>query len=421
MTETDQRPDPGRSPGPDQGPRVSAEEMRDLGRLRRSRTDRHVAGVAGGLARHFDIDPTVVRVLFVVTSFFGGAGLLAYGALWLVVPEEETDQAVLHVRGDTRRTLIVIVAALAVLVLLGNAWGNAWGGAWNGVWHVSWIVVAIALVALVVVNRDRRRAPASRAGAPQQPGSPAPTYGGTAAATDTGTTTDTATAPAAPVDQEIVDATTPLPWESPVPAPPARPRRTGPVWFWPTLALVAIGLGILAALDRSVPAGGYAALALAIIGAMLVLGAFVGRGGGLIALGVVTTLALVVSTVVGQVAFGQARSLDRTPATAAAVQPAYHLDTGSIRLDLSQVADPQALGGRTVDVSANAGQIQVIVPDGVDVLVHADIRYVGGIDVNGQNTGGANPHVDTVIDGGPGVPQLTLDLHERVGQITVDK
>jgi hypothetical protein len=193
------------------------------------------------------------------------------------------------------------------------------------------------------------------------------------------------------------------------------------VWFWPTLALVAIGLGILAALDRNVPAGGYAALALAIIGAMLVLGAFVGRAGGLIAVGVVTALALLVSTVVGQVAFGQARSLSRTPATAAAVQPVYTLDTGSIRLDLSQVADPQALDGRTVEASANAGQIRVIVPDGVDVVVHADIRYVGGIDVNGQNTGGANPHLDTVIDGGTGVPRLTLDLHERVGQITVEK
>jgi hypothetical protein len=49
-------------PRPPDGPRVSSEQMRDLGRLRRSVHDRHVAGVAGGLARHLDIDPIIVRV-----------------------------------------------------------------------------------------------------------------------------------------------------------------------------------------------------------------------------------------------------------------------------------------------------------------------------------------------------------------------
>ena len=50
-----------------------------------------MAGVAGGLGRHLDVDPTILRVLFVVLVFFGGAGLLLYGALWLLVPEEGTE------------------------------------------------------------------------------------------------------------------------------------------------------------------------------------------------------------------------------------------------------------------------------------------------------------------------------------------
>ena len=50
----------------DGGPRVTRDEMRDLGRLRRSARDRKVAGVAGGLARHLDIDPLILRVTFVV-------------------------------------------------------------------------------------------------------------------------------------------------------------------------------------------------------------------------------------------------------------------------------------------------------------------------------------------------------------------
>ena len=52
------------------GPRVTGDQVKDLGRLRRSRTDRKVAGVAGGLARHLDVDPLVLRVAFVVLVFF---------------------------------------------------------------------------------------------------------------------------------------------------------------------------------------------------------------------------------------------------------------------------------------------------------------------------------------------------------------
>ena len=53
----------------------------------RSRKDKMIGGVAGGLAEYFDIDPTIVRILFVV-SLFTGAGVLAYIVLWIVVPEE---------------------------------------------------------------------------------------------------------------------------------------------------------------------------------------------------------------------------------------------------------------------------------------------------------------------------------------------
>ena len=61
----------------------------EIKRLFRSRNDRMFAGVAGGLGEYFDIDPTVVRILFVLSIFFGvGSGLLVYFILMLVVPEE---------------------------------------------------------------------------------------------------------------------------------------------------------------------------------------------------------------------------------------------------------------------------------------------------------------------------------------------
>ena len=58
--------------------------------LRRSKSDRIVAGVCGGLARWLDWDPTVVRVAYVVASLISAAfpGLLAYIILWFVMPEE---------------------------------------------------------------------------------------------------------------------------------------------------------------------------------------------------------------------------------------------------------------------------------------------------------------------------------------------
>jgi len=46
-----------------------------------------IGGVAGGVAEYFDVDPTIIRILFVV-GLFMGAGILAYIVLWIVVPEE---------------------------------------------------------------------------------------------------------------------------------------------------------------------------------------------------------------------------------------------------------------------------------------------------------------------------------------------
>jgi phage shock protein C len=53
----------------------------------RSRKDKMIGGVCGGLGEYFDIDPTLVRIIFVV-GLFMAAGFLAYIVLWIVVPEE---------------------------------------------------------------------------------------------------------------------------------------------------------------------------------------------------------------------------------------------------------------------------------------------------------------------------------------------
>ncbi len=57
-------------------------------RLYRSRTDRMVSGVCGGLGQYFNIDPTLVRLLFLLLVFAGGGGVLIYIVLAIIVPEE---------------------------------------------------------------------------------------------------------------------------------------------------------------------------------------------------------------------------------------------------------------------------------------------------------------------------------------------
>lgn len=59
-------------------------------KLTKSNTDIKIAGVCGGIAEYFDVDPTLVRVLYLVFSFIGsGAPVLLYFILALVIPEAE--------------------------------------------------------------------------------------------------------------------------------------------------------------------------------------------------------------------------------------------------------------------------------------------------------------------------------------------
>ena len=57
-------------------------------KLYRSRTDRSIAGICGGLGDYFDADPTLIRLLMLLLILFGGLSIWAYIILWIVIPEE---------------------------------------------------------------------------------------------------------------------------------------------------------------------------------------------------------------------------------------------------------------------------------------------------------------------------------------------
>ena len=62
--------------------------MAETRKLYRSRTNRQVAGVCGGLAAYFNVDPILMRVLFILLGLLGAAGIILYIVMWIIVPEE---------------------------------------------------------------------------------------------------------------------------------------------------------------------------------------------------------------------------------------------------------------------------------------------------------------------------------------------
>lgn len=157
-------------------------------RLYRSRRDRMVWGVCAGLANYFDMDPTIVRVITVLSVFFGGLGVLVYIILAIVIPledskaaepkdsikenveemketakelgreiqstltkgaeESETTDKIRHRR---RNTLGIIFVGLGVLFLIGSfnlfRWFN---------WSNLWPLVLVAIGVLVILSTRKR-------------------------------------------------------------------------------------------------------------------------------------------------------------------------------------------------------------------------------------------------------------------------
>ncbi|HLZ47849.1 MAG TPA: PspC domain-containing protein [Candidatus Limnocylindria bacterium] len=136
-------------------------------RLERSRANRVIAGVCGGLGEYLDIDATFVRVAMVALAFVGGIGILVYIVLLVLmplpgespligpastvatsVPPVPADPAAIERRRNMAGLFLV---ALGVVFLLGNL------GLFRGLdWKYIWPLVVIALGVLLLAQRTRR-------------------------------------------------------------------------------------------------------------------------------------------------------------------------------------------------------------------------------------------------------------------------
>ena len=403
-------PPPGYSGPP---PHSGAGEWRAL---RRSRTDRYVAGVLGGLARRLDVDPLILRITTVVLAMFG-VGIMLYALGWLLIPAEDEDASVAEQAlgrggaGRSRSDAVLLSLGLGLLVLI-FAGGILTGWAEGAIL----LVLAVCGIALLLRHDDHRGQVSASDSRASEPTTTLATGTDASAAWTEGPDWD----PARPWDDEPQDWD---PYAEPAAEPAAAaPRRPGSSLWLLTVSAAAVAIGAIAINDAAwatVAPATYIATALGIVGLGLLVGAWFGRSRGLIALGIVLSLAMVPAVVADHVDFRGEDVLVRPTTVAGIPAGTQEYGAGEVRYDLSGVefTDTDAV---TLAIDQGVGELTVILPAEVDAIVNADLG-VGEIDALDSVSGGFGREARIVDNGadGPGGGELELQLDLGVGQIEV--
>lgn len=383
--------------------------------LRRPTDDRVIAGVASGIARSLAVDPVLVRIGFVVAIFAGGIGLPLYVAGWLLIPEEgRDDTAVLDLARSRGAQFWIGVSLLVigVLALLDEA--RIFTGVTG---DLAWplVLIGIGVVLWRSSQRDdHRRDPGSDP--VRTPTSPA----------SAGATTAPSEGTVASAGEGENDA-------PPPPAPPApstagstppgvTPQRHRSVLGRITLAVTLIAVGGMWLGDQldlvQVTAGDVLAVALAIVGLGLLVGAFVGRARWLIIPGLLLIPIVTVSSSLDGLGLELGSGMgerSHTPGLVSELPDAYELSAGEIVLDLTELE----FGDEPVEVAARigAGSLRVIVPD--DAGLEVDARSgVGEIRLLGEGPDGIGLDQEFARTGDRG--PIVLDLEVGFGEIVVE-
>jgi phage shock protein PspC (stress-responsive transcriptional regulator) len=391
--------------------------------LYRSRTDRKVAGVCGGVAAYFGIDPIILRILVVVLSLFGGSGLLLYAAGWLLLPDEGqplSEIQKLLARDGRRSPASVVVATLVVIacvIAVGSVFGGHW---WLGSGPDVWPLLVVGGVGLAIWYSRRSPGPGVPPYVPTTPpyvppGSPyvppAAPYVPPAASYTMPQYTQAYTAPVPPAASYTMPQYTPN-------------RRRKSVLGALTLSTAVIAAGVMLPFSTSghwhVPAVAFLAVLLAVVGAGLVVGAFVGRSRGLIVWGILLSLVTALAAVIPAVdAHGTGDVTWRPTSAGALPADGYRWAAGDTRLDLTALPLTPAPGEIRGDLGA--GTMIVDVPAGVRVVVDAHVG-LGTIRLpDGRHLDGVGrTFVETLDpDSGPAVGTIRLRLDLGAGTLEV--
>jgi phage shock protein PspC (stress-responsive transcriptional regulator)/predicted membrane protein len=403
----------------------------DLRNLRRSRDDRMIGGVCGGLGRYLGIDPVILRIVLAALAIFGGIGLLLYALAWLLVAEDGSDTSEAQRLFRGRATPLTTVAAIVVGTLGVLALTDI---AYHG--HRSKAVVFILLAVIVVIALNRRHSEriAASHGRPTATPYAAPTAPTAMPYTATPyAAPSTGASYAPPVPGNYAPLGPPAgfapsrPLETPVPpAPPKAPKPPRQPSVLGPLALSAgiVVVGVLFALDAAhaidISAQAVFAAALLTVGIALIIGTWIGRARALIAAGVILTVALAATAALDVPLRGGIGVHNDTPLALSDLPATYHLGIGNQTVDLTQLKT----GGKTVQVAASVGlgQLRVFVPGDAVVKVHGRVG-AGDLRLLGTVTNGTHLNRNVVLDPqGPtvaGAGELDLDLRVGMGDVEV--
>jgi phage shock protein PspC (stress-responsive transcriptional regulator) len=359
--------------------------------LRRSASDKVIAGVAGGLAEDFGVSSLAVRTLFglafVVIAWqvwtLLGIAIVAYALLWIFVPREDIG---VSPAGRLTRRFPRIGPAIGVLVLLGGAAAIA---AQLDAWLV-WPVLLIGLGLLLYRHDAGRVAPRSA-----------------------GPSTPSAAPPAA-----LTTATVELP---PEPLAPRPPRERSPLgWLGLGIALFVVGIAAilqnLGAFDLRLVR--FPAVVLLILGFTMLIGAFAGRARWLVLPAIVVVPFLLLASVVTVPLEGGWGNLYERPLSSAAVHGSYQRVAGDIYLDLTQLIGTQA--ALVVSATTGFGSVNVTVPFDAHVIVTeragAGVVHAG----RAMSDTGFEASLSTTMEPrrGDGAT-ITLDLETGIGDVWV--
>ncbi|HZQ85257.1 MAG TPA: PspC domain-containing protein [Acidimicrobiales bacterium] len=424
-------------------------------RLERSRRDRKIAGVCGGLGDYFDIDPVIFRIGFVVLTIAGGSGILLYIAGMIFVPEEGRRRSIGESLPRHGRPLFpVILLGIGFLMLWGQMFDRHGGGFGFG-------FTLLAIGGFLLWRRSQRHDDWHRDDdLPPAPGDlyppmwnpPAPDdmypprWNPPAPSETTSTSAPATSHPSTPSEFDGLDpfdgkprdpdptaayttaheqafaALPPEPeiWPPLDYQPPALPQRPSMTPVVVSFLFVVGGIAALLSTTNTldITAGEFLAGALIATGLALVINAVRGgRSRGLIALGILLTIALSIASVAREPLRGGIGQRDWNPATLSQVERPYRLGIGEGDLDLTHLTNLH--GKHVIAARIGLGQLKVIVPRDANVIAKGDVG-VGQVRLFDQSRDNGN-HL-TVLDppaANSDQPTLELHLHVDVGQVEV--
>lgn len=396
---------------------MSTPTLPDARLLRRSSTEKKIAGVCGGLGQWSNIDPVVYRIAMVVLAVFGGLGLLGYGLIWLLAPAEDEPDSLGQRLVAGRFDPVMLWPGLLILVGLGAA-----GGSWAqlGAGSAGLLIVAALVVAAVLVQRSRD----SGAGGSDN--------GGAAMTSSTspsapGSTPYGATPPAQAPYVDRVGGPGPAPQAGPPPGPPSpsqpprRPREPRSLLGGLTVSIALIAAGSMVSwgylTSTSVSVRLVLSVALGVVAAGLLVGTFWGRSRGLIVLGVLLSLVVLTSGLRGVTVPGGIGDQVWRPTSVATLASPYELSVGNATLDLTSLA----LGSTPVQVSARlgVGDLLIIVPADATVRLAAHVG-TGNVRVPGAQYGGMGVDRSLLLAGvGDANGEIVIDAQVGIGQLEV--